>query len=80
MRHGCKSLVQVEAGSEADFEQQLKLQTDMAKLKETVTAKLGEAAGKQIQAGEAAGLVMLRTAKITINGTGILIGAARFAG
>jgi hypothetical protein len=62
-----KSIVQVEAGSEAEFEQQLKLVTDLAHLKEVVTSKLGEAAGKQIQTGEAA-LVMLRTAKLTLNG------------
>lgn len=62
-----KSLVQVEAGSEAEFEQQLKLLTDLAKLKEVVTAKLGEDAGKKLQTGEGA-LVMLRTAKITLSG------------
>ncbi|MBC8105209.1 MAG: hypothetical protein H7Z14_01350 [Anaerolineae bacterium] len=62
-----KSIVQVEAGSEAEFELQLKLLTDLAKLKEVVTTKLGDAAGKQIQTGEA-GLVLLRTAKITLNG------------
>ena len=62
-----KSLVQVESGSEADFDQQLKLAGDFAKLKEAVTAKLGEDVGRKVQAGDAA-LFMLRTAKITVNG------------
>jgi hypothetical protein len=62
-----KAAMHVEAGQEADFEQQLKLLADLAKLKEVVTTKMGPEGGNAIGAIANAGAI-LKTLKITIDG------------
>jgi hypothetical protein len=62
-----KAVVQVESGQEADFDAQLKMLADLAKLKEAVTTKISPEAAAPIAMMANAGNV-LRTLPITVTG------------